>query len=118
MSVAPRGLGLTADEQRERDQEDYDLLWLEDGKAYRVETSRIWDRTTEYGRRVHSWHVTIWQDFSPWGIVALQSGFKTKWGAEKWGRDYIKRGGPPSDYWMLNPPKPNPNVMVYRRQDG
>jgi hypothetical protein len=87
--------------------------YLEPGRAYTYEANRLWDTTTDYGRRVYSFHVSIRQAESPWSFCVTEGGFLTRAGAEHWARAYIARGGPDEEFERKHfGPRVDPNRVI------
>lgn len=114
----------TPEEKAEQERKDYERLFLEEGKPYTWDLSNTWSDGYGFIDEIHAWDVYIRQAFCPWSLCALESfeyhrwipgaSFIAKAKAEKWGRDYLERGGPPADYWKLQPPPKDPNMKVFR----
>lgn len=111
MSFAPPPFKETKEERAARDAKWVRDHYLEEGRSYTFEVCRHWMTSTNYGRRVYRWTCYIKQTEHPYMIVGCSIDHKTKWGAEKWGRDYLKRGGPPKDFF--GPPSPDPNEITW-----
>lgn len=99
-------------EQREEDHENWvKRHYLEPGRRYTFEVNRHLERRSRFNGKVHRWTVYIKQAEAPWMIVACKRGFRMKFQAQKWARDYLKRGGPPEGFF--DPPPPDPNEILY-----
>lgn len=72
--------------------------YFEPGRDYTFEVSKSWE--SGFYIKKYSYFCHVKQDFPSWMSVAYES-FSTRLGAEKWGRDYLKRRGPSKDYWMI-----------------
>ena len=83
--------------------------WLEPGRRYTFETSRHRINYNLFG--AFEWGCYIKQVEWPYEIVAYENGFGTRWGAERWGKAYLKRGGPPGGFF--DPPPPDPNEVLW-----
>lgn len=110
MSVGPRAPFLTPEENAAYEAERQHLLFFEPGKTYTYDFSNTWHSGWSPFRTM-SWSVYIRQAEVPWSIIAVESfeypeampfaGLLAKRRAKKWGKDYLKRGGPPEGYWEL-----------------
>jgi len=79
--------------------------YLEKGRGYTYEI----ERRREYGEYFHIYEITIKQTECPWSNVCTHR-CRTRIGAHKWAKDYLKRGGPPEGYFDI---KPDPHAMTY-----
>lgn len=106
-------LNMRSKEEREASHREWiEKHYLVPGKRYTFETAKYWRGGYNLlGGRNMEWTVYIKEADCPWMICALES-FKLKVMAEKWGRDYLKRGGPPEGYF--DAPLPDPNIVTYQ----
>lgn len=114
--------GRTPEEKAAYEKKWHDEHWLVEGKDYTFELNKSW-YSGYWPNKTESWICFIKQSFSPWFIIASKgwtynsvvpfAGFIAKSRAEKWGRDYLKRGGPPEGFF--DPPNyVDPNKVTYR----
>jgi hypothetical protein len=115
MGWAPMPDRSTPEERAARRQSWEDNHYLEEGRKYTFDVSRHWLTTSNHGRRIYRWTCFIRQTEHPYMIVGCSIDHKTKRKAEKWGEEYLKRGGPPEGFF--DPPPPDPREITWKGRD-
>lgn len=109
-------------EERRRDEERRIAEhYLEEGRAYTFELSHTW-YSGWFPMKIMTWGCFIKQAECPWSVIAYEGydynnaipflSLIARARAKRWGRSYLKRGGPPEGFFA--PPPADPNMVVFQ----
>lgn len=103
-------LGFPREEREAADRKWRDKHYFGAGRRYTYEIRR-WAGRGEWPLK---WEVKVKQAECPWFLVCLES-FYTPWGALKFARGYLNRGGPPRWYERryFDPLPPDPREVLW-----